>query len=155
MKTTKTPVRRLLVAGAAGAGLAAVANAVIFGLGRSADVDYVISQTSTGVERIAVTDVVGFTLMSFAVGLLAALIARWWNRPSLRTVQIVGSAVAVLSVAMDLPIDGSTAAKVSLASMHLVVGLAFVVAVHIAGRARASQPVTAPALESHFEPVAA
>jgi hypothetical protein len=152
MNTTKTRIRRLLAAGAVGAASAAVANAVLFGIGRVADLDYVVNETAHGAERIAVTDVVGFSLMSFAVGLLTAVVATWLRRPSLLALQIVGAVVAVASMAMDAPIDASAGAKVTLAAMHLVVGLAYVVGLQFVRSSRSASLAPALAVEAHLEP---
>ena len=50
--------------------------------------------------------------------------------------QITGAVIALLSIEMALSIDSTAAAKATLATMHLVVGLAFVVALQIARTTR-------------------
>ena len=88
MTTTKTiRIRPLFATGAVAAAATAAVNAVIFGLGRAAGVDYVVDSSTT----IGVADVVSFTLMAFAVGLPpppspggcddpATGSCRWWAR---------------------------------------------------------------------------
>ena len=118
----------MFATGAVAAAATAAVNAVIFGLGRAAGVDYVVDSSTT----IGVADVVTFTLMAFAVGLVAAAVARGLRRPGYRVLQMVGAVIAVSSVALDLPIDGSPAAKLLLASMHLVTGAGYIAALEIA-----------------------
>jgi hypothetical protein len=136
MTTTTIRIRPLLTTGAVAAAATAAVNAVIFSLGRAAGVDYVVDSTTT----VAVADVVTFTLMAFAVGLVAAAVARGLRRPGYRALQVVGAVIAVASIAMDLPIDGSPAAKLLLASMHLVTGAGYVVALEVAA---SSSPASA------------
>jgi hypothetical protein len=62
------------------------------------------------------------------------------RRPGYRALQVVGAVIAVASIAMDLPIDGSPAAKLLLASMHLVTGAGYVVALEVAA---SSSPASA------------
>jgi Family of unknown function (DUF6069) len=149
---TTIRIRPLLTTGAVAAATTAAVNAVIFGLGRAAGVDYVVDSSTT----IAVTDVVSFTLMAFAVGLLAAAVARGLRRPGYRVLQAVGTVIAVASVAMDVPIDGSPAAKLLLASMHLVTGAGYVVALEMAHRHSTASVERHPtAVERRPQPVAA
>ena len=136
MTTTTIRIRPLLTTGAIAAAATAAANAVIFGLGRAAGVDYVVDSTTT----VAVADVVTFTLMAFAVGLAGAAVARGLRRPGYRALQVVGAVIAVASIAMDLPIDGSPAAKLLLASMHLVTGAGYAAALEVAA---SSSPASA------------
>ena len=99
---------------------------------------------------------VSFSLQTFAVGLVAALIASRLRRPSLRSLQVLGGVVAVASMAMDVPIDASPAAKATLAVMHLVVGAAYVASLQLARRP-VEQRSSAVARVAHadLEPVAA
>jgi hypothetical protein len=152
--STTIRIRPLLAAGAVGAAASALVNASIFGLGRAAGVDFVVDSST----RVAVTDVVSFTLMCFAVGVLAAVVARWLRRPGYRALQVVAAAVAVVSVAMDIPIDASPTAKVLLATMHLVTGAAYVTTLEVAHRrshVARQEPVAERAAEHRVQPVAA
>ena len=152
MNTATIRIRPLLATGAVAAAASVAVNASIFGLGRAAGVDFVVDSTTT----VAVADVVSFTLMCFAAGLLAAAIARALRRPSYRVLQVVAAVIAVASVAMDLPIDGSPAAKVLLASMHLVTGAAYVIGLQIAhGRSTAAVEHHPAAADRQRQPVAA
>jgi hypothetical protein len=139
MNTTPIGARRLLGLGVFAAIGAASVNAAIYGIGRAAGLSFVASTTASGPQHILLEHVVSFTLMTFAVGLVAALIADKVRRPHLGALQAVGAVVAVVSVAMDLSIDSTVAAKATLALMHLVVGVAYVAALEIVRPARASR----------------
>ena len=110
-----------LATGAIGAAVATAVNIAIYGIGRAAGVDYILTETS----RVRVPDVVILSLMSFAIGLVAAAVAARWDR-GLRALQVVGAALAVISTWGDFTIDGSGAATATLALMHLVVGAVYV-----------------------------
>jgi hypothetical protein len=154
MKKSDHPIRSLLVVGATGAVVATAANALIYGAGRAADIAYVVSKTAQGTERVRLADVVSLSLMSFAVGIIAAVCARRFRRPSVRTLQIVGGVLAVVSTWGDFVIDGTAAAKATLAVMHIVVGVAYIVSLQVASTRRTHVSTeTAPA--KTLEPVAA
>lgn len=150
METTKTSARRLLAHGAAGAAIATTVNATIFGVARAADVDFLVDVTRKGPQHVVVANVVNLTWMSFAVGLVAAVIAGRIGPRSLRTVQIVGSILALLTIIPDFTIDGPASATLSLASMHVVAGFVFVTAV-----ARARRVSVRPAVPLAPTPVEA
>ncbi len=157
MKTSETRIRRLLALGGTGAVVAAVTNAVIYGVGRAAGVDYVITETSKGTESVHLADVLSLTLMSFAVGLAAAVVATRFHRPSLRALQVLGAVLAVVSTYGDFTIDGGAAATVLLASMHIVVGVVYIASLQIfrswATRTRAA--FTSPTEHARVETLAA
>jgi hypothetical protein len=131
MKTSQGRTKGLLVVGAAGAVAATAVNACIYGAGRAADVAYVITQSSSAPERVGLGEVVSLSLMSFAVGLVAAAVALRFGRPSLRALQILGAVLAVVSTWGDFTIDGTAAATATLALMHIVVGVAYVTSLEI------------------------
>ncbi len=144
MNDSPVGARRLLTIGAGAALAATLVNAVIYGIGRVAGLDFVAAHTSRGPEHIRLVHVVSLTLITFAIGLAAALIADRFRRPGLRAVQITGGVIALLSIEMDLTIDSTATAKATLATLHLVVGLAFVVALQLA---RTTHRDTIPAVE--------
>jgi hypothetical protein len=154
MKKSDHPVRRLLVVGATGAIAATAANVLIYGAGRAADVAYIVSTTSQGNERVRLADVVSLSLMSFAVGIIAAVVARRFRRPSVRTLQVVGAVLAVVTTWGDFVIDGTPAAKATLAVMHIVVGVAYIISLQAASTRRTHVP-SETALVRTLEPVAA
>jgi hypothetical protein len=120
MTTTRTS--RLLGTGAAAALAATVVNAAIYEVGRAADVAYLVDG-----EPIELQHVVSLSLMSFGVGLVAAAVVHRVRPQGLRVLAAVGAALGVLTMAMDLSVD-SAAAGVTLAAMHLVVGVAYLLA---------------------------
>jgi hypothetical protein len=149
MSTSRTRPSHLLRAGAVGAVAATLVNAALFGAGRAADLAYVVHQSST--DRIRLVHVVSFSLETFAVGLVAAVVAARLGR-SLRALQILGAVVAVLSTGMDVSIDATLPAKLTLACMHLVVGLAYVASLQVVRSARTElSPGTTAAVGTALE----
>jgi hypothetical protein len=127
----------LLVVGAIGAALATAVNVAIYGIGRAAGIAYVVTATS----RVRVPDVVILSLVSFAVGLAAAAVAVRIDRRGLRVLQVVGAVLAVVSTWGDFSIDGTRSATLTLALMHLVVGIAYVATLEVVrSRAQRSTP---------------
>ena len=146
--STQTPThsnrtsRRLMSAGAAAVVAATATNAVLYAVGRAAGVSYTLTQGGT-TGLIHLHDVVSLSVLTFAVGLAAAAIARRLGRPSLRALQILGAIIAVASVSMDVSVQGAASARVSLATMHLVVGAAYVAALRmVSAPAPARTPAT-------------
>jgi hypothetical protein len=140
MKTSDHRIRQLFVLGAAGAVAATLVNSVIYAAGRAADVAYLVDVTSSGPQNVLLKDVVSLSLMSFAVGISAAAVATKLRRPSLRTMQIIGAVLAVVSTWGDFTIDGSVAAKATLGVMHFVVGAAYIWVLHVV---QSRRPATA------------
>jgi len=147
-RTTSDISSRRLLGSAAVAGLAAVAvNAAIYAASRAADVDFVARQAASGPDHIRLIHVVQLTVMAFAVGTVAALIVNRVRRTSLYSLLVLGTVIAVASTAMDVSIDSTVSAKLLLASMHIVTGVAYVVALRTAGVHRSnpqSDSVAAP-----------
>jgi hypothetical protein len=144
MKTSETRIRRLLVVGGIGAVVGALTNAVIYGVGRLAGVDYVITETSKGTQSVHLADVMSLSLMSFAVGLAAAVVVTWRGRSSLHALQILGAVLAVVSTYGDFTIDGTAAATALLASMHIVVGVVYIASMQYVRPSKARTRSTAP-----------
>jgi uncharacterized protein DUF6069 len=145
MNASTVGARRLLGLGGIAAIGATSVNAAIYGIGRVAGLSFVASTTAAGPQHILLQHVVTLTLMTFAVGLVAALVADKIRRRGLRALQTVGAVVAVASIVMDVSIDSTVAAKATLALMHLVVGAAYVAALELARTARATRSTTASA----------
>jgi hypothetical protein len=150
MKSSAIRTRRLLAIGGIGALAAATTNTVIYAVGRAADVAYVVTDGRSGVESVNLSAVLSLTLMSFAIGLVAALVGNRFNRHSLRVLQVVGALLALATIGWDFGIDGTNAAKALLASMHIVVGIAYVVSLEVArtSPARSVRPAAATQLEA-------
>ncbi len=138
MNTSDHRIRHLFVLGAAGAVAATLVNAAIYAVGRAADVTYLVTVTSNGPQNVRLQDVVSLSLMSFVLGIIAAAVATKLRRPSLRTMQIVGAVLAVVSIWGDFTIDGTVAAKATLAVMHIVVGIAYISVLAVAQSRRST-----------------
>lgn len=136
--------RRLLAVGSVAAVAAATVNAAVYGLARAADVSFVVSGAKPGQDQVLLQHVLSLSLFSFAAGIAASLIVARLRRPSLRALQVLGAVLAVLSTAMDLQIESAVGA-VTLASMHLVVGAAYVASLRRVQQT--TVPVTAPVIE--------
>lgn len=130
---------RLLRVGAVGAAAAAAGNAVIYGIGRAADLEYVYTDGGTE-ARINLVVVVGASLFTFAIGLLAAAVALWFGRPSLRVGQVIGGTLAVVSIYSSFDVDISGAASITLGLMHIVSGVAYVAALEAVRRLPQGEP---------------
>lgn len=146
-RTTTAITNSRLLGYAAVAGLAAVAvNATIYAAGRAADVEFIARQTASGAHHVQLVHVVGFTLQTFVVGVVAALVVNRLRRPSLHSLLVLGAVIAVGSTVMDVGIDSALPAKFLLASMHIVTGIAYVAALRTAGvRRPVSSASIAPA----------
>jgi Family of unknown function (DUF6069) len=154
MNPSTVGARRLLGLGVIAAIGAASVNAAIYGIGRAAGLSFVASTTSSGPQHVLLQHVVSFTFMTFAAGLVAALVADKVRRPNLRALQTVGAVIAVVSIAMDLSIDSTVATKATLALMHLVVGAAYVAALQFARTSRSTRTAVITATRAgHTAPV--
>jgi hypothetical protein len=155
MKTSDHRIRQLFVLGAAGAVTATLVNSVIYAVGRAANVAYLVHVTSSGPQNVQLKDVVSLSVMSFALGIVAVAAATKLRRPSLRTMQILGAVLAVVSTWGDFTIDGTVAAKATLAPMHFVVGAAFIAVLRVAESRRTEAPSDARVVVAAAQPVAA
>jgi hypothetical protein len=144
MNTSDRRIRHLFVLGAAGAVAATVVNSLIYAVGRAADVTYLVDVTSHGPQNVRLQDVVSLSLMSFVLGIIAAAVATKLRRPSLRTMQVIGAVLAVVSTWGDFVIDGKVAAKATLAVMHFVVGAAYIAVLEVAQSRRTTAVVETP-----------
>jgi len=122
-------VSRLVAVGAVGAIAATAVNAVIYGVGRSAGLMYIVSGAGSP-GRVRLVDVITLSLISFAVGIVAAVAASRLRRPRLGLLQPLAAILAVVSTAMDLSLQ-SAASGATLASMHIVVGLVYVLTLRV------------------------
>jgi hypothetical protein len=120
--------RSLLPTAAAGAAVATLVNAALWGGGRAAEVSFEVTPflSDTGTQ-VGIVSVVLATLLAFAVGSgLLALAARR-SRRWVRAVLVAAALVAVVSTGGPLSVAHDTASGVLLAAMHLVTGAAFLV----------------------------
>ena len=86
---TTVRIPRLLGLGAGGAVAAMVVNAAIFGVGRAADVNYLVDG-----EPIELQHILSLTLMSLAVGFVAAAVVAHFRPTGLRALAILGASSA-------------------------------------------------------------
>ena len=104
-------------------GAALPANLAVFGLARARDVRFQFPQPgSSGNQIVTVGAVAAVTVMTMIVGWALAARSASHHRPSLRTMAIIGAAVAVLSTIAPLTIDAGLSVKITLASLHLITG---------------------------------
>ena len=122
--------------------IALVSNLAIWGIGSAAGADFGVQPPGTDtVMEINAVAVALTTIVSMSLGWALAAYSQRRGRPTLRTVAIIAAAFAVISVAQPLAAEGDTAARLVLASMHLVTGAIFVAAVQ---RFRRSQEAGLP-----------
>jgi hypothetical protein len=124
--TTPAVRRRPWLVILVGAAVAALANVLVFALGRLAGASFVLHDDPAAPHAVDLGDVLVSSVVPLVLGTgLAVLLSRWW-RHALLAAQIVGAGLAVLSVAGPLSAltDGTTAT--ALAIMHVLVGVAVV-----------------------------
>lgn len=139
----------ILQVGALAAGAGAAVNAAIFGIGRAADVPFRIVDGSTD-ETVNIGGVVGMSLISVAVGLVAVAVAyRFFGSRSLRPFAILGAVLALASNIGFPDVEATTATKWSLAAMHIVIGTVYVAGLEVVRARHASLPNTAGADSPH------
>ena len=100
--------------------VATVANLIVMAIGGAAGASF--TYVDAGVTGdITVTGVMVTSALPVIVGAaLAVLIARWW-RPTIRIAQVIGVALALLTVGSVLMLDTDGATQVALSAMHIVV----------------------------------
>ena len=119
---------RLWRVGAIGAAVAIVVNLVILGIGRAAGVPFVVPNFDGTSMTVGPVIVAFMIAVWFALGLLLATFVAARQPRRLRAIQIVAVVVAVVSLIQPLGVDADAASRLLLASMHLVTGAAFVLA---------------------------
>jgi hypothetical protein len=121
----------LLTIGAGGAAAAAAVNAALFGIGKVADLSYVV--VDRGTERtVEFGAVLSTSLGMVVIGLLGLGVAyRFFGRRSLRAFGILGMVIAVLSSVSFPAAEADTGTKWLLFAMHMVVGVAYLASLEI------------------------
>lgn len=107
------------LAGGLGVAAATAANLAIFALGHLTSASY-LHPDGGEIVPVTVGDVVVSSAVPLAVGFLAAVALSLLWTGFLRVGQVVGTVLALLSVAGPLIIDTDTATRVLLALMHVV-----------------------------------
>jgi len=124
---TATQIRRTWRVGVLGAVLAAFLNAVLYLVGRAADVPYQVPGFSPDMptQTVTIIQVVLSTFVPLAVGIALALVLVSRGR-GIRGLQYLGGALALVSLVVPLSLDTDLATKTLLSTMHLVTGAVFV-----------------------------
>lgn len=136
MNVQTTAARRSLLPYAAWSGVAAVAaNLAVYGAATAADVDVEVRPPGTeATMQINAGSVAATTLVALVVGWGLVAFARRQGRPTMRAVEVVAGTVAVVSIALPLAAEGTLAAQLTLAAMHLLTGAVFIAAVELLRR---------------------
>jgi hypothetical protein len=124
--TTPAVRRRPWLVIPVGAAVVALANVLVYALGRLVGASFVLYDDPAVPHAVDLGDVLVSSVVPLVLGTgLAVLLQRWW-RHAVRAGQVVGAGLAVLSTAGPLSAltDGATA--VALAVMHVLVGVAVV-----------------------------
>lgn len=119
----------------AAAPVAAVVNLVIHTVVNATGVSFVVA-FSAGDKTMHITaaHVAALSVVPLLIASALAAVASRRSMATLRAVQIVAGVVAVVSLVGPLSLTAELGAKVALASMHVVAGVAFVLAVERARR---------------------
>lgn len=127
---------------AGGVVVVAVANLLIFAIARLAGVSFEYTD-DTGTHDVTAVGVVIASVPPVVIGPgLAILISRWW-RPILRVAQVIGGALAALTLIQPLTADTSTGSRLALAAMHVVLGIVVVLVLEAVWRWSANRKSTA------------
>lgn len=120
--TTTTKVVRVATLTAA---TAVAANLSVFGLASAGGISFELAQRGS-TETVTAGSVLGATLFTMALGWVLVALTEWRQRPTLRTVAIIGATFAVVTALPVLSFDAETSTKLALASLHLVAGAFFI-----------------------------
>ncbi len=136
MNVQTTAARRSLLPYAAWSGAAAVAAILaVYGAATAADVDVeVLPPGAEATMQINAGSVAATTLVALVLGWGLVVFARRQGRPTMRAVEVVAGTVAVVSIALPLAAEGTLAAQLTLAAMHLLTGAVFIAVVQLLRR---------------------
>lgn len=103
-------------------------NLSVFAVARAADVSFEFQRTGSaaGTETVSAGAVFAATLLTMTAGWILVGLAAWRHRPALGTMAILGGGVAVVSALAPLGLQADLAARLTLASLHLVAGAFFI-----------------------------
>lgn len=102
----------------------AILNLVIFAIARAADTNLLVRQPGAAEAiQISAGAVVTVTLAPVILGTLALFVARRWGARGWRVLARAGLAIGLITVAMPLSMEADNATRLTLASMHIVVGV--------------------------------
>jgi hypothetical protein len=110
-------------------GLIALAgNLLVYAVARLADVNLEVAQpNSDSSQVVGVAEVAGMTIGALVLGALLLVAVARWHPGAWRAVAWLGLALGLLTVPMPLSMEAETAVKVTLASMHVIAGVAWFV----------------------------
>jgi hypothetical protein len=120
---------------------AIVVNVVIVVVGRAVGADLEVTQGGRTTE-VGIPAVMTMTVGPLVVGTVALAVAGRWGAHAWHLLAWAGLAIGVLTAALPLLSDASTPTRLTLAIMHVAVGLAFFLAVRSALPAEARAAVT-------------
>lgn len=131
-----SPAGRARAAVPVGVAAATAVNLGIYGLARLVGGDVVLLDGGDP-HHVAVFDVVSASVLPLGLGLVvAAVLALRW--PSVtRLAQVVGGGAGIVTAAGPLVADADWVARISLAAMHVVVGVTAIVVLEVVRRHRA------------------
>lgn len=113
-----------------------ILNLLILTVARAADTELLVRQPGAAeAMQISAGAVVTMTLAAVILGTLALLVARRWGARGWRVLARAGLAIGLITVVMPLSVDADSATRLTLASMHIVVGVVWFLIV------RRQQPV--------------
>ena len=126
----RSPQRVRAWAGSVGAIGAALANLVVYGVARAADVDFTVRMSDTEAwSTVSASQVAAASIITVLVGAGVAWLANRWSARLVAWLRFAGVVVAVASAAAPLSVTAvDEAAKPLLSLMHLVAGGAFLYA---------------------------
>lgn len=115
--------------GFAGASVAVVANLMILAVSSAAGTSFLVPGFGgMGAARVTGVQVFVTTMFAMLAGTAATAVASRSGR--VRAVQLAGALFAIVSLGAPLSLQADTPTKLSLAAMHLVAGIIFVLGVH-------------------------
>lgn len=145
MSESRPATSLLLRIGALGGVIAVAANLALYGLGRATGASFLV--TPVGAEAalpVGPAMIVAWSLVPLVLGLGATALAIRRGTTAVAVLQVLGVVVALGSLALPLLADGELTARLLLATMHVVVGAAYVAPVQRARAALSAQAGAQP-----------
>ena len=134
------PITRALAARAAAAAAAAAVliNLLVHAIGRAAGAELEVTQPGAdGPMAIGPGNVLLMTVLPILLGGIILAVAIRWGGRAWNVLSWTGLFVGVLTIVMPFTVTATTATRVTLATMHLITGVAWFVALrHTSRRGR-------------------
>ena len=126
MSTVRTTLPTLTATRVAVATAGAVAaNAAVYGAAKAAGEPFVIEKSGS-LTTVTLAAVLGMSVATLLIGFAAAAVAQRVWRPAFRAAPAIGAVLTVLSLVLLPSAEGPGATKLWLATLHFVVGAAYV-----------------------------